>query len=46
MFREIVIGFLGGNGDGKTTETPEDKYCRACKAAKKNIDCEQCEMRK
>ncbi len=43
MFREAILGILGAGGD---EETLEQKYCRACKAAKKNVDCEKCSMAK
>jgi len=36
IFRECVIGFLGGN-----KKAPADKYCEACKATGKN-DCKTC----
>jgi hypothetical protein len=39
MFREVILGLLGVNDKG---ETNKDKYCQACKAAKKNVDCEGC----
>lgn len=46
LFRELVIGFFGGDGKSKPVETTEQKYCRACKAkhkAKKTApDCTTC----
>ena len=43
-FREVVIKFL--TSDGKDGSTPKqmgvDSFCKACKAAKKDIDCANC----
>lgn len=45
LFREIVISFLGGPAaDDKPQETQAQKYCKACKAAKKDTDCYSCSM--
>jgi hypothetical protein len=38
LFREAVLAFLG-QGQG---QAPGDKYCAACRAAKKN-DCGNCD---
>jgi len=37
-----VIAFFTGGEEGKQAGNKEEKYCRACKAAKKNTDCENC----
>ncbi len=40
MFREIIIAILGGNEESEKKQ----KYCRLCKAAKKD-DCGNCEFK-
>jgi hypothetical protein len=38
IFREAVLGFLGV----KDPKQVENAFCRACKKAKKNINCGEC----
>lgn len=41
IFREAILSFLGV----KTDKDIEDEYCRACKIAKKNVDCSTCDRK-
>ncbi len=41
LFREAVIAFLTG---GKK-QSPEDRFCEACRAAGKDKDCESCDRK-
>ena len=41
-FKELVIGFFSAEGSDGKTESIEDEFCKACRAAKKNVDCIAC----
>ena len=43
LFREAVLGVLGiGKGSKNEPTNLQDSFCVACKAAKKDIDCNTC----
>ena len=42
LFREAIIHLLVGETAGEKKARTEDAYCRACKAAKKDHDCNSC----
>jgi len=42
LFREAVIHFLVGETDGQKKKRQTEEYCRACKAAKRDRDCDHC----
>jgi len=42
LFREAVISFLVD--ESKLEKNVEKEFCKACKIAKKNIDCNSCKM--
>lgn len=45
LFREAVIHFLVGETEEEKRKRQEREFCRACKAAKKNRDCDACDRR-
>jgi hypothetical protein len=41
MFRELVIGFFTGGKEDDNKASP-DNFCKACKAAKLDKNCDTC----
>lgn len=42
LFRESVIHFLVGETEADKQKRQQDEFCKACKAAGKNINCADC----
>ena len=40
MFRDAVLSFFSSPSSKK--DSPEDKYCKACRQLNKNVDCDSC----
>lgn len=45
MFREAVIGFLVGETKDEKQKRIETDYCKACRIARKDVDCRDCTKR-
>mgnify|MGYP001558375726 len=45
LFREGVIGFFIGETKDEKKNRIEDKYCMACRAARKDVACNRCSKR-
>jgi len=45
LFREAVIHFLVGETEEEKLKRQEREFCKACKAAKKDRDCANCDRR-
>ena len=45
LFREAVIGFLVGETEEEKQQRIENKYCEACRMARKDVDCRRCSKR-